>query len=565
MNFRQDEREAWPARPWIMAGICALGGLIFDLLTDFTYNAQKQGQPVREAAAAFVMVAALSFVITVELRRWTWSAAFALGWGLVIAFVGWFTASYNRQPEIFEWPFMAGLLAVLIAAPLFQTVRDEGAWRFPYERLYRHAWIDAVIGGASLGFTGIAFILAFLISALFDLIGIRLIRDLLQESWFGWMLAGTAFGGALGLLRERDALLATLHRLVMIVLAVLAPVLAIALGVFLLSFPLTGFNPRTPFEDATPVLLSLAAAAVIFTNAVIGDGKGERVTSPLLRTSALVLIVTVLPLGLLAAYSMGERIGQYGWTPERIWGVVAVGVTVSYGLAGLWSVVKRKGSFDDALRPLQTQLAIGLCALAWFLALPILDFGAISARSQLARLEQGKVDVAKFDWQAMAFDFGPAGRRKLAEIAREGPVQQRQPATAALNTTSRYEVAEAVQAAASAPTAERNLRVVPQGSPIPEGLRTLALRDQFCRAGPCVLTIVAPDHAILVGSPRPDTSVSSLHIRRLVNGEWHEQDINATSAEPAPNPPSLSGKAEIRTVQRRQLFVDGKPVGDVFE
>jgi hypothetical protein len=56
---------------------------------------------------------------------------------------------------------------VLIAAPLFQTIRDEGGWRFPYARLHRHAWTDAVIGAASLAFTGITFLLAWLIAVLF--------------------------------------------------------------------------------------------------------------------------------------------------------------------------------------------------------------------------------------------------------------------------------------------------------------------------------------------------------------------------------------------------------------
>ena len=150
----------------------------------------------KQAATAFTVIAVISFLLTVELRRWTWAIAFALGWGAVIALIGWFTAQYNQVGEIFEFPFLSGILAVLIAAPLFQTIRDEGAWRFPYARLHRHAWTDAVIGAASLFFTGITFLLAWLIASLFDVIGIDAIKDLLQEEWFGWMLAGFAFGGA---------------------------------------------------------------------------------------------------------------------------------------------------------------------------------------------------------------------------------------------------------------------------------------------------------------------------------------------------------------------------------
>jgi cytochrome c biogenesis protein CcdA len=44
------------------------------------------------------------------------------------------------------------------------------------------------------------------------------------------MLAGFAFGSAVGMLRERDQLASTLQRLAMMVLGVLAPVLAAALA-----------------------------------------------------------------------------------------------------------------------------------------------------------------------------------------------------------------------------------------------------------------------------------------------------------------------------------------------
>ena len=52
------------------------------------------------------------------------------------------------------------------------------------------------------------------------------------------------------------------------------------------------------------------------------------------------------------------------------------------------------------------------------LATPILGFNAISARDQVARLKAGKVSVDKFDWAALAFDFGEPGKRALAELQR---------------------------------------------------------------------------------------------------------------------------------------------------
>ena len=116
MNLRQDETtKDWPLRPWIMAAICATAGLLFHFLTDHVY-----GEVVdrwRQAGATFVAIAALSFVLTVERRRWLWSLYFSVGWGAVIALVGWFTAAYNQYPTIFEWPFLSGVFAVLLNAP----------------------------------------------------------------------------------------------------------------------------------------------------------------------------------------------------------------------------------------------------------------------------------------------------------------------------------------------------------------------------------------------------------------------------------------------------------------
>jgi len=334
MSERFDQRDAaWPPRPWIMAAICATAGLLFNLLTDLSSNLAPS--PLRQAGATLVAVAAVSFVLTVEQRRWLWSLGFALGWGAVVALIGWFTASYNQHPTIFEFPFLSGVFAVLLAAPLFQTVRDEGAWRFPYARLHGHAWTDAVIGAASLAFVGITFLLAWLIAGLFDVIGIDVIKQLLKEEWFGWMLGGFAFGAAVGLLRERDSLVGTLQRLVMVVLGVLAPVLAVALALFLLSLPFTGLGElRDSSIPATPLMLVAAAGAILLANAVIGNGDEERATNRVLRGSALVLVLCVLPLAVIAALSLGQRIGQYGWTPERIWGVVAVAVALGYGLVG---------------------------------------------------------------------------------------------------------------------------------------------------------------------------------------------------------------------------------------
>ena len=515
----------------------------------------------------FVTIATLSFVVTVERVRWLWSIAFAAGWGAVVALVGWFTVGYNLNPTIFEWPFLSVVFAVLIAAPLFQAARDEGAWRFPYGRLHGHAWADAVIGAAALLFVGVTFLLTWLISELFKLIGIRIVTILLNAGWFDWMLGGFAFGAAVGLLRERDALVAMLQRLVMVVLAVLAPVLGAALILFLVSLPFTGLDKLWGSSlPTTPLMLIAGAGAVLLANAVIGNGRDDRATNRVLWWSAVALAMAVLPLAIIAAISMRLRIGQYGLTPERMWGCVAVGVALAYGAAGLWSAIRGRSAFDDLLRPLQTRLALAMCGLAVMLALPILDFGAISARSQMARLAAGKTSVEKFDWRAMAFDFGPAGRAQLAEIARSGPVEHRKLARMALAAKERYAPELDTERRREVAQTDGLLRIVPAGRALPPSLKNAIALSPYCRGMPCVVTWIDDDRIVLAGASAKGMAVQATHYLLSKEGEWREDyDLQRSSVQP-PTPPTdlATAPVELRTVERRQLYVDGKPLGDAF-
>lgn len=387
----------------------------------------------------------------------------------------------------------------------------------------------------------------------------------MEKEWFSWMLAGLAFGGAIGILRERDALAAILQKLVMVVLSVLAPVLAVALGAFLLSLPFTGLKGLWESDiPATPMLLVSGAGAILLANAVIGDGRDERSPSIWQRRAALLLVACVLPLAFFAALSMGQRIGQYGWTPERIWGVVAVGIALAYGATAWWAVFKGRMDFDDLLRPFQTGLAIGLCGLALFLALPILDFGAISAKSQLARLESGKIKAEEFDWAAMGFDFGPAGRRALERIAASGPEAQRRLALTALKSKERYRVEAAARNVEQQANIETRVRLMsPDIELTPTVKQRLAEFGGCKEETPCAVLRVDADRLLVVWQGADKSTVASLvDLRR----DPADIDYGAKARDLSPKVDDLQrARIEIRTIERRQAFIDGKPVGDPFE
>jgi hypothetical protein len=576
-SARLDDNDLpWPLRPWIMAAICAAAGLAFHLLIDHHYNDALSDW--RSAVATAVAVATIAFVLGVELRRWHWALGFALLWGAILGLIAWQTAAYNIQGNPIEWPFWSGILAVLVATPLFQTRRDVAPdgrfwrlWQMPYARLHSHAWTDAVIGAAALAFVGITFLLVVLIGQMFKLIGINLIFDLLNDEWFGWMLAGAAFGGAVGLLRERDKLVATLQRLVMIVLAVLAPVLAVALALFLLSLVGTGLQKLwdSGFSTAA-VMMGAAAFAVLLANAVIGNGSDDRATNPMLRWAATVLAVAVLPLTGIAYYSMHLRVIQYGWTPERIWGAIAAMIALAYGFAGLWAVVRGRRDFDYWLRPLQQKLAIGMMLLALFLALPVMDFGAISTRDQLARLQNGTVKADKFDWAAMAFDFGPSGREALAKIAKSPDRAKADLAKWVLKSEDRWELVgydkkiDIRKAEFEAKKIEEKVRVLPEGRTLPPGVYSMLQERRYCHDVLCVARWLDDGRLIIIRPP----NASMLLAPKNESGEWQEDPFaygNIRHSDDLTNEELKNATVEVREIKRLQVFVNGVRAGEDFE
>ncbi len=399
------------------------------------------------------------------------------------------------------------------------------------------------------------------------MIGIEAIKDLLQEEWFGWMLAGFAFGGALGLLRERDALVATLQKLVMVVLAVLAPVLAVALAAFLLSLPFTGLKGLWESDiPATPMLLLAGAGAILLVNAVIGDGRDERSPNIWLRRAALILLLCILPLAILAALSMGERIGQYGWTPERIWGVVAVAHRHRLRRSPPGGRSTRAARIST-IRCARCRPSSPSASAAWPCSWPCRS--STSARSAPARSSpgwtSGKVKAEEFDWTAMAFDFGPAGREHLAEIAKSGPAdvartrqgraQERKSLFAEPGHRERR-AAGAARPISSHPVARHRDDRRAEGCDLP--------RYDGCKDKPCALLRLDANRLLLVNKPYEACGPTPRH--RSVRSRPKDNENVGERPQPRRAKADLAkATIEIRPVERRQLYVDGKPVGDPFE
>ncbi|AHE55792.1 DUF4153 domain-containing protein [Sphingomonas sanxanigenens] len=570
----RDQREGWPIRPWVAAAFGALAGFLIWALMDGLPRS-PDGMALRVAAAAAIAASTAAFALCYEPLRARWALIFIAMVGLVVGLVLYWNGPTDKWGDLETWRGVCVALSVAIAAPLFQAARDQGARRFPYVEVHAHAWTNVVIWCAAWLFAGIVFILAFLLAALFDLIGIDLLKEALQKQWFWSTLLGTALGGGAGLLRERDRIVGLLERVVVSVLAVLAPVLAVGLVLFLLSLPFTGLTPLwAATRSTTPILLGCVIGALVLANAVIGHGEDQESRFPPLRWAAIALAVVLLPFALIAAVSTGARIGQYGFTPERLWALTFVTVAVVYGVAYLVAVVRGRERWAGFARPSNLHLAFGLCGLALFLATPLAAFNLLATRDQVARLKAGRVTPAAFSWSALAFDFGEPGRAALRELAKApNPPAIRERAAKALKSEYRADIAADEQDQANRAMLRKHLRILPAPVPLPEGLLDAFGRVYGVDDRDVFVLLYRPgeDRAVLIRSQCETCQPNAEAVVRRADGTW-VQPGNVTPTQSQDSPAATREalrtgtpeQIEVREVKRRQVFVNGKPVGDLL-
>jgi len=280
-----------------------------------------------------------------------------------------------------------------------------------------------------------------------------------------------------------------------------------------------------------------------------------------------------LPLTVFAAISMGTRVAQYGLSPERLWALVAIVVAVAYGLAALVAVIRGKlWGWRPYLRSANLNLAIGVSVLALILALPILDFGAISAANQVSRLERGKVSAKDFDYDALKWDFGESGRRALAKLTKSGNADIARLAKEAQARKQRrwYWDIEQVD--------DRDKRLANvhfqfDDPALRKDVEEFVRREPNLCNQPCVVLDVGP------------TGKAKLWLAVVTSGNAQfagrdsdgvlQFDYALGVAAPVPAKPrsdaekTAPGKAvpkvEVRSYTARQIYVDGEPVGQPFE
>ncbi len=331
-------------------------------------------------------------------------AAWLTGLALAVAAIGVHDRWRVGVEQAARADLMPGALAVLgvflllfIAWPLILAGEGERRWRASYPAYFDTAWklgLQLMFSGL---FVGVFWLILNLGAELFALVGMDGLRRLIGEAEFAIPASTLALSAGLHLSDARPGIIQGLRSLLLTLLSWLLPLLVVLIAAFLALLPFTGLDSLWKTGHASALLLGASGLLIFLLNAAYQDGREQpgRVIRLSLRAACLLLA----PLQALAAYALALRVGQYGWSPDRVFAASLVILGACYAAGYGWAAIRRRAEFAGVASANIYAAWLSLALLAAVLT-PLADPARISVASQLARLQAGRVAAERFD-----FDF----------------------------------------------------------------------------------------------------------------------------------------------------------------
>ncbi|MDJ0821904.1 MAG: DUF4153 domain-containing protein [Paracoccaceae bacterium] len=471
----------------ILGALAGLSGWAFaDWLPDLIPNQRTFLFLVAWAFAFFSVVLALTGP-----SRLTRVLLPALAGSLVLAGALWWGAGRHEEVDPYMelvYPGMAYGMALLIATPFLAAALQPGApWR-DYGVLFQNAWQIVVRYVAAMLFTALFWGLLALSDALLRIVGLELMDWLTREDAVAWALTGTVFGLALAVVYElRDYIS---PRLVLRLLRLFVPLVLVVAAVFVVALPMRGWGGLIGNLSPAATLLGFAITAVVLVTIAVDQDRAHAVQARVMRVAVQALALLVPVLALLAFWAIWLRVGQYGWTPNRLMAICIAGVLAGYGLAYALSVLLR-GHWMASLREANIWMALASLVICLVWLTPLMVPERITAQDQLARALTG-LPADDLPLREMARDWGADGVEALQAVEAARPDLQSQIALAREGRQPVLPAAEAeAQIAQSLPVYPKDVVLPPDAFDafVPATLQNWQLAcDQALPEGPgCAL------------------------------------------------------------------------------
>lgn len=349
------------------------------------------GMPATIAITSALLLTVVSFK---QRALWYWMALIFV---VVLAMSVWLKWQVEdsdkwRQHEVFMFYGWRLLLMAMLALPWIQYSLHVSREQARYPHFYRQLWLNALTLLIVFVANGLFWLVLLLWSEMFKLVGIPFFSTLFFDTdWFGYVAFGLITALAVVLARTQSRLVTAVQKLLTFIATGLLPLVALLALMFILTLPFTGLEAISQRVSAAG-LMSTLTLLLLLLMAIVREPQKEALPYPGALRYLIKCALAVTPIyTLIAGWALWVRIQQYGWTPERLYGVLVVVVLLVWSFGYLASILRRGRNPLELQGPVilgVSLLALGLLVL---LSSPVIDAWRISVNSHMGLYHSGKI------------------------------------------------------------------------------------------------------------------------------------------------------------------------------
>ena len=376
------------------------------------------GMPATIAITSALLLTVVSFK---QRALWYWMALIFV---VVLAMSVWLKWQVEdsdkwRQHEVFMFYGWRLLLMAMLALPWIQYSLHVSREQARYPHFYRQLWLNALTLLIVFVANGLFWLVLLLWSEMFKLVGIPFFSTLFFDTdWFGYVAFGLITALAVVLARTQSRLVTAVQKLLTFIATGLLPLVALLALMFILTLPFTGLEAISQRVSAAG-LMSTLTLLLLLLMAMVREPQKEALPYPGALRYLIKCALAVTPIyTLIAGWALWVRIQQYGWTPERLYGVLVVVVLLVWSFGYLASILRRGRNPLELQGPVilgVSLLALGLLVL---LSSPVIDAWRISVNSHMGLYHSGKIKPDQVSLY-MLDHSGKPGRAALEALQKD--------------------------------------------------------------------------------------------------------------------------------------------------
>jgi hypothetical protein len=308
--------------------------------------------------------------------------------------------------------FVAICIVVFFILPYFQCRIASWSWHIPYSDVFFQFCRNVFLLFQAAVATCLFWLLLRISAGLFEITGFVALSVYIFDPMVFCILTSFVVAVAITLGLKRPGI-DSVGRWILSILAWLLPPFAIVSIIFICYLPYSGLKPLLDTGQASTLMLLLQISMICLANAAWLDGSRIPFATPI-NIMAKAGLLTLPFYSALCIYSLSLRIGQYGWSVDRIEAAAMLAIIGIWGIS--YSIMIISGKWPKTIGKVNLFVILIFCALVTLMNTPVLDTRRLTTNNQVARLMDGNIKPSDFDFRYLRFNLGRYGYEALISL-----------------------------------------------------------------------------------------------------------------------------------------------------